>query len=70
MISHSELAPYLLIVFYCITRVFGFSIIMSLLTIITVFQCSKIINSYFKEQMIAIREHYGLVEIDREEVNY
>lgn len=70
MDSRSGFVPYLLIVFYFIVRILGFSIIMSLLTIITVFQCSKIINSYFKEQMIAIREHYGLVEIDREEVNY
>ena len=66
MISHSELAPYLLIVFYCITRVFGFSIIMSFIITFTVFQISKMINSYFKEQMIAIREYYGLIEIEDE----
>jgi len=67
---HSEFVYYLLIVFYCITRIFGFSIILSLLIMFTVFQSSKIIDSYFKEQMIAIREHYGLIEIDSEKVNY
>jgi hypothetical protein len=67
---YSVVVSYFLIVFYCIARVLGFSIIVSFVITFILFQCSKMINSYFKEQMTVIREHYGLVEIEDEEVNY
>ena len=59
--------PYLLMVFYWMARFLGFTIFSSLLIIFTVFMAGKIVNTYYKEQMTAIKEHYGVIEIDSDD---
>ena len=59
--------PYLLMVIYWIARFLGFSISLSLLIIFSCFMGGKIVNTYYKEQMTAIKEHYGVIEIDSDD---
>ena len=59
--------PYLLLVIYWIARFLGFTILSSLLIIFTLFIGAKMINTYHKEQMMAIKEHYGVIEIDSDD---